>query len=234
MNAVSGTTNSSGQVTFSNVPSGTGYTIQASQFSQSNTQTVAVTTGAQTNVTQPLTAGALTVQVRWAGVAVNGATVTVTGGPASVNQTLTTGSSGNVSFPNLPPGNGYQIVATKSGQSVTLTNQTLSASGTTVTANLPTATVVITIRTSSGGNPGTGETARIKLGPMSINVTGPSNSSGVVTFTNVPVGTGYTLQAWNTSCSSSGSKSRQFTGQTVNTGTNNFTLQYNSSSCPLS
>ena len=65
----------------------------------------------------PLSAGTLTVQVRWAGAAVNGATVTVTGGPASVNTSGTTPSSGNVSFASLPPGNGYQIVATKSGQS---------------------------------------------------------------------------------------------------------------------
>jgi hypothetical protein len=233
LSPVSGTTNGSGQVTFSNVPSGTGYTVQASQYSQTASQTVAVTTGNTTNVTLPLSAGTLTVQVRWASVAVSGATVTVTGGPASVNLTATTPGSGNVSFASLPPGNGYQIVATKSGQSTTLTNVTLNASGTTVTANLPTGTVVITVRTSSGGNPGTAATARIKLGPMTINVTGPTNSSGVVTFNNVPVGTGYTLQAWVTSCSGT-TRSRQFTNQTVNTGTNNFTLQYNSSTCPLS
>jgi type II secretory pathway pseudopilin PulG len=232
LSPVSGPTNPSGQVTFSNVPSGTGYTVQASQYSQTASQTVAVTTGNTTNVTLPLTAGTLTVQVRWAGVAVNGATVQVTSASRGVNETLTTSGSGNVSFPSLPPGTDYQVVATKSGQSTTLTNVTVTGSGNTVTANLPTGTVVITVRTSSGGNPGTGETARIKLGPMSINVPGPTNSSGVVTFTNVPVGTGYTLQAWVTSCSGT-TRSRQFTNQTVNTGTNNFTLQYNASTCPL-
>jgi hypothetical protein len=110
----------------------------------------------------------------------------------------------------------------------------VTGSGNTVTANLPTGTVVITVRTSSGGNPGTAASVRIKLGPMSINV-GPAttNSSGVVTFTNVPVGTGYTFQAWVTSCSGT-TRSRQLTNQTVNSGSNPFTLQYNSTTCPLS
>ena len=67
---------------------------------------------------------------------------------------------------------------------------------------------------------------------MTINVTGTTDSSGVVTFTNVPAGTGYTFQAWVTSCSGT-TRSRQNTGQTVNTGTNPFTLQYNASTCPL-
>jgi hypothetical protein len=233
LNPTIGTTNGSGQVTFSGVPSGTGYTVQASQYSQTASQTVAVTTGNTTNVTLPLTAGTLTVQVRWAAVAVSGATVQVTSASRGVNQTLTTPASGNVSFPSLPPGTDYQVVATKSGQSTTLTNVTVTGSGNTVTANLPTGTVVITVRTSSGGNPGTAASVRIKLGPMNINV-GPAttNSSGVVTFTNVPVGTGYTFQAWVTSCSGT-TRSRQNTGQTVNGGTNNVTLQYNASTCPL-
>jgi hypothetical protein len=234
LSPVAGTTDSSGNVTFLNVPEGNGYTVVASKAGQSATNSsVAVTTGSTTNVALTLPAGSLVVQVRWAGSAVNGATVVVTGGPDSVNLTQTTPSSGNVTFANLPPGNGYTVQATKSGQSVTLTNVTVSTGGSTVTANLPTATVVITVRTSSGGNPGTAASARIKLGPMSINVTGTTNSSGVVTFTNVPVGTGYTFQAWVTSCSGS-TRSRQNTSQTVNTGTNNVTLQYNASTCPLS
>jgi hypothetical protein len=94
--------------------------------------------------------------------------------------------------------------------------------------------VIILVRNSSGTNQTNGAgTARIKLGPMSIDVTGTTNSTGRVTFTNVPVGTGYTLQAWRTGCGGFGSKSRQLTGRTVNTGTNNFTLQWNSSTCPL-
>ena len=180
----------------------------------------------------PLTAGTLTVQVRLGERRGERRHRPVTSASSGVNLTLTTPASGNVSFAGLPPGTDYQVVATKSGQSTTLTNVTLSGSGNTVTANLPTGTVVVTVRTSSGGNPGTAATVRIKLGPMSINVTGTTNSSGVVTFTNVPVGTGYTIQAWVTSCSGT-TRSRQFTNQTVNSGTNPFTLQYNTATCPL-
>jgi type II secretory pathway pseudopilin PulG len=228
----SGTTNSSGQVTFSNVPSGTGYTVQASQYSQSASQTVAVTTGNTTNVTLPLTAGSLTVQVRWAGVAVSGATVQVTSLSRGVNQTLTTPASGNVTFSGLPPGTDYQVVATKSGQSRTLSPVTVTGSPSTVTANLPTGTVVVTVLTGGGGNPGTAASVRIKLGPMNISVSGTTNTSGVVTFTNVPAGTGYTFQAWVTACSGT-TRSRQNTNQTVNAATNNVTLQYNATTCPL-
>jgi len=67
---------------------------------------------------------------------------------------------------------------------------------------------------------------------MNINVTGPTNSSGVVTFTNVPVGTGYTLQAWRSDCTTT-TKSRQNTNQTVNAPSTSFTLQYNATTCPL-
>ena len=235
LSPVSGATNSSGQISFSNVPSGTGYTVTASKGGQSATpQTIAVVTGQTTNVTMTLPTGTLAVNVKWAGVNVNTATVTVTGGPNGVNLTGTTNTSGNVSFPNLPAGTGYTVIATKSGQSSAPASPTINAGSTTnLNLTLPTATVVITVL-SSGGSPQTSNaTVRIKVGPMNINVSfGPPNSSGQVTFTNVPVGTGYTLQAWRTDCSGT-NRSRQLTGQTVNSGTNNFTLQYNTTTCPL-
>ena len=43
-----------------------------------------------------------------------------------VNQTLTTPASGNVAFSGLPPGTDYQVVATKSGQSRTLSPVTVT------------------------------------------------------------------------------------------------------------
>lgn len=229
MNPVSGTTNASGQVTFSNVPSGSGYTVQATQYAQTATQTVSVTTGSTTNVTLALTAGGLVVQVRWAGVPVNGATVQVTGGPSSVNQTLTTPSSGNVTFTNLPPGSGYSVVATKSGQSASNTSVTVTGGTTTITLNLPTGTVVVNVKRGTTNQ--NGATVRIKLGPMGINLTANTNSSGNATFTNVPVGSGYTIQGWK--CSVSNPKSGTLTGRTVNTGTNNFAIVFSTNTCPL-
>jgi Tfp pilus assembly protein PilV len=236
LSPVTGTSDSNGQVTFSQVPSGAGYTVEATLSGQTATDSsVSVIADQTTNVTLVLTGGSLTAEVRWAGLAVNGATVVVTGGPGSVNVTQTTTSSGNTTFSGLAPGSGYQVQATKSGQTTTLTNVTLDISGTTVTLNLPTATVVVRVNNSSGVAQTNGTaTARIKLGPMSINVTGTTDANGDVTFTNVPIGTGYTLQAWKTPCGSSGTRSRQLTSRTVNSGTNNFTLTWSSSTCPLS
>ena len=165
-------------------------------------------------------------------MAVSGATVQVTSVSRGINQTLTTPASGNVTFSGLPPGTDYQVVATKSGQSRTLSPVTVTGSPSTVTANLPTGTVVVTVLTSGGGNPGTAASVRIKVGPMNISVSGTTNTSGVVTFTNVPAGTGYTFQAWDTSCSGT-TRSRQNTNQTVNATTHNVTLQYNATTCPL-
>jgi prepilin-type N-terminal cleavage/methylation domain-containing protein len=230
LSPVAGTTDSSGNVTFLNVPDGSGYTVVASKAGQSATDSsVSVTTGSTTNVALTLPAGSLVVQVRWAGTAVNGATVVVTGGPDSVNLTQTTPSSGNVTFADLPPGNGYTVQATMSGQTVTLTNVTVSAGGTTVTANLPTGTVVVNVKRS--GTNQSSATVRLTLGPMGINVSATTNSSGNATFTNVPVGAGYTISAWK--CSVSNPKSGQLTSRTVNTGTNNFAISFSTNTCPL-
>jgi type II secretory pathway pseudopilin PulG len=238
LSPVAGTTDAAGDVTFLNVPAGSGYTVVATNSGQTaSDSSVSVTTGQTTNVNLALPAGALVVQVRWAGLAVNGATVQVTGGPGPVNLTATTPSSGNVSFPNLPPGSGYTVTATKSGQS---TSQAVTVGGgtTTVTLNLPTATVTVNVKrgtTNQGSTSSNGATVRIKLGPMGINVTGTTNSSGNVTFTNVPVGTGYTIQAYATSCGSvSSPRAREVTGQTISGPSTNFALVYNISSCPLS
>jgi hypothetical protein len=69
-------------------------------------------------------------------------------------------------------------------------------------------------------------------GPMSISM-GPSatNSSGLVTFNNVPVGSGYTIKAWHCGIASS-SKSRTLTSQTLASGGSTITAQFNSSTCP--
>jgi type II secretory pathway pseudopilin PulG len=203
------------------------------QYVPDNYPTVLSTTFTLTMAACP--SGDVDVTVNWGGPA-PGATVTLSGGPYSLPPvTGTTNSSGQVSFSNVPSGAGYTVEASMSGTDATPQTVSVTTGSTTnVTFSLPTATVIILVRNSSGTNQTNGAgTARIKLGPMSIDVTGTTNSTGRVTFTNVPVGTGYTLQAWRTGCGGFGSKSRQLTGRTVNTGTNNFTLQWNSSTCPL-
>jgi type II secretory pathway pseudopilin PulG len=228
---VSGTTNGSGVVSFSNVPSGTGYTVQASKSGQSApNQTIAVTTGTPTNVTMALPTGSLAVLVQWAGSNVNGAVVTVTGGPNAVNTNLTTGASGLVTFPNLPAGSGYTVTATKSGQSSPATAASVPSGSTgNLTLNLPTSTLIVNVK-RSGSNQNTA-TVVLSLGPMSITVTGTTNSSGNATFTNVPVGTGYTIKAYK--CSVSNPKSGTLTNQTVNTTSTTINISFSTNTCPL-
>lgn len=237
LSPVAGTTDSSGDVTFLNVPAGNGYTVVASQGGQSDTDSsVGVNTGQTTNVALDLPTAGLTVQVRWNGLAVNGATVTVTGGPASINQSLTTPSSGNVTFSNLPAGNGYTVQATKSSSTATLTNVTVS--GNTVTLNFAlgtTGTITFTVRQSSSTGPLVGSNATVRLsgGPMGITISGTTNTSSQRSFT-VPAGSGYTFAGWKCTLSSN-PRTRSLASQTVNSGSSSFTLilTTNSPPCPL-
>lgn len=230
LSTVTGTTNGSGVVTFSNVPSGAGYTVTATKSGQSATpQTISVATSSTTNVTMALPTGSLDVLVRWAGSNVNAATVQVTGGPNSVNVTQTTNSSGLTTFTNLPAGSGYTVQATKSGQSASTAATVPSGSTGSVTLNLPTSTVTVNVK-RSGVNQ-SAATVRLTLGPMGITVTGTTDASGNVTFTNVPVGAGYTVGAWK--CSVSNPKSGQLTAQTVNATPTNFNISFSTNTCPL-
>lgn len=230
LSTVTGTTNGSGVVTFSNVPSGAGYTVTATKGSQSATpQTISVTTGSTTNVTMSLPAGSLDVTVQWAGADVNGAIVTVTGGPDSVNQSLTTPASGQVTFPDLTPGGGYTITATKSGQNASSSGVTINNGSNTRTLALPTATLTVNVKRS--GTNQSSATVTLTLGPMSVTRTATTNSSGNATFSNVPVGGGYTVKAYK--CSVSNPKSGTLTAQTVNSTPTTINLSFSTNTCPL-
>ncbi len=233
LSPVSGATNSSGQVTFSNVPSGTGYTVTASKGGQSATpQTIAVTTGSTTNVTMTLPTGTLVVNVKWAGVNVNGATVSLSGGPRPISPAITgtTNSSGNVTFSNVPAGTGYTVTATRSGQSSAPTAATVNAGSTTnLNLTLPVSTLTVNVKRS--GTNQNGATVLLQVGPMSINVTGTTNSSGNAVFTNVPVGAGYTIKAYR--CAAANPKSGTLTNQTVNTTATTINITFTTNTCPL-
>ncbi len=226
---VSATSNGSGQVTFTNVPAGTGYTVTATKSGQSGNVSASVTGGSTTNVTINMPTGTIVATVRWAGSNVSGATVTLTGGPMGTNVSGTSNGSGQVTFTNVPAGTGYTVTATKSGQSGNTSASVTGGSTTNVTVNLPTANLTVTVRNSLG-NPISGATVALTLGPMGVNLSGTSNGSGQVVFTGVPVGSGYTIKAWN--CGTSGSKSRTLTNQSVAAGGSTIIAQFNSATCP--
>ena len=140
----SGSTNGSGQITFTNVPTGSGYTVTAVKGTTVNTGTT-VNAGTNTvNLTLPNPpSGSVQLTVKWVGALVNGATVQITGGPYGISQSLTTTATGVVTFSSVPLGGGYTFQATKNGQTTQLTAQTVVAS-TTGTINLPTAILTVT------------------------------------------------------------------------------------------
>jgi type II secretory pathway pseudopilin PulG len=217
---VSGTTNSSGQVTFTSVPAGTGYSVSATSGGQTGTASgVTVTGGSTTNVTVPMPTGTVAVTVTWGGAAVNGATVTISGGNLGSPVTGSTNASGQITFSSVPAGSGYTVTATKSGQSASNSAVTVTGgSSTNVSLALPTGTLVVTV--TSGGSPVNGATIAVTGGPMPISPL-TTNSSGVATFTNVPVFSGYTVTA------TSGLQNASQTGVNVTNGaTTNVSLSF--------
>ena len=195
---LSGTTDASGNVTFT-VPAGTGYTVTATKAGQSSSATAAVTVGSTTSVALSLPdppTGSLVVNVTQLSAAASGATVTVSGGPWSISQTLTTGGSGQVTFPAVPGGTGYTVTATKGSDTASTTTTVTTGSTTTVNLALPNppmgsvqATVTWLAALQSGA------LVTLTGGPYSVNVSITTTGTGIVTFTNVPAGTGYTVTA---------------------------------------
>jgi type II secretory pathway pseudopilin PulG len=212
------TTNASGVATFSDVPAGAGYTAAATKSGQTGSATATVVAGTTTNIPVALPTGSVATTVTWAGVPVNGATVTLTGGPMSINVSGTTNSSGQVTFINVPAGTGYTVTATKGGQSASATSQSVTGGSTTnVSLALPTGTLVVTVNWA--GVPVNGATVTVSGGNLASPVSGTTNSSGVITFTNVPAGTGYTVSA------ASGGQTGSATSVTVTGGsTTNVTV----------
>ena len=216
---VTGSTNGSGVVTFTNVPATTGYTVTATKNGQSANQTgITVTSGATTNVSIALPVGTVAVTVTWAGAAVANCTncVTISGGNLSASVTGSTNASGQVNFINVPAGTGYTVSATKNGQTGSQSSVSVTGGSTTnVTVTLPTGTVAVTV-TAGGSGVQCTNCVTISGGNLSASVTGSTNASGQVNFLNVPTGTGYTVSFSNAGASTSASSVTVTSGATTN------------------
>jgi type II secretory pathway pseudopilin PulG len=232
--SLSATTDSSGVATFGNLTPGAGYTVSATKSGESTFAEATVVEDQTTTIALALPTGSLTATVTWAGAPVSGATVTLSGGPNGTSVSGTTGAGGVVTFINVPAGAGFTILATKSGQSASVGASVTAGSTTSVPVGLPTANLTVRVRRSNGNNV-PGASVRLSGGPMAISVgPGTTDGSGLVTFTNVPVGSGYTIKAWHCTISGSSStnKSRTLTNQTVPSGGTTITAQFNSTTCP--
>lgn len=213
--SLTGTTNGSGQVTFGNLPAGSGYTVSATSSGQSASQPATVTAGSSTGVSLALPTGTVVVTVTWAGSAVSGATVTLTGGPRSLNLTGTSNGSGQVTFTTIPAGSGYTATATKSGQSAS--NPAVSVTGgstTSVGLALPTGTITVNVKWSTYAI--SGATVTLTGGPQSLNLSASTDASGNATFTSVPAGGSYSVSATKSTWSASQSSISVTGGSTTN------------------
>jgi len=233
---VSGTTNASGQVTFTSVPTGSGYTVTATKGGTSGQATgVSVPNGSTGSVTVTMPTGTVTVTVTWGsgGPLVYNANVTLSGGPQSISVSGTTGQNGQLTFTNVPTGSGYSITATHGGKSGSATNQTVP-NGSTLSVTVPLTVsggATLNVNVKRSGSNVNGATVWLEGGPNSITIMLTTNSSGNVSFLNVPTGSGYTIKAWN--CSFGSSKSVTSASFTINTGTNNQNVSLSGSTCPL-
>ncbi len=139
--------------------------------------------------------GSISATVTSNGGPVVGATVTVTGGPRSIpTRTATTNASGIASFSGLPAGSGYTVTAAKGGQSAP--NQSVSVSGgstTNPTFDFPVGSLkaVVTWATVNV----VGATVTLTGGPTGVSLSGTSDVNGEVLFSNIPAGSGYTMNA---------------------------------------
>jgi type II secretory pathway pseudopilin PulG len=227
-----GTTDVNGVITFSGIPAGAGYVATATLGAQSAMLDVTVPDddvgmGSGTiTLPDPPPPGTVVGTITWAGFAVSGATVTLTGGPFGVNVSGTADASGLITFTNVPAGSGYTISATRNGQSASQAITVASAASTNVTLALPVATLTVTVRRS--GTPQVGATVQVTGGPMGLSFSGTTVAGGVVTFTNVPVGSGYSFVAFR--CPLTGNDRGTATA-TVNAPTTAVTVNFTTNTC---
>ena len=183
--SLSGTSDALGEYTFSNVPAGSGYTMNAVKSGQTGTASPTVVGGTTTTVPIAMPTVSLVSTITWVGANVSGANVTLSGGPMSLSATSgTTAGSGQVTFTNVPAGGGYTLSASKNSQSTTLTSQTFATVPTTsVGVALPTGTIAVNAATWAG-QPVASATVTISGGPNSpTTYTGTTNASGVANIT---------------------------------------------------
>ena len=199
--SVTGSTSSAGQVTFTTVPSGSGYTVTATKNSVSAAVAATITTGTTTNKTVDLPTGTVNVTVKYGGVlAADTASVTISGGPNALPAGSSNTNSGGVLSGVLPAGNAttYTITASKAGQTTAAQTFTLPANGSVanVTLNLPVGKVNVTARWGTAGPFAGGAAVAVSGGPNGgAPASGTTDASGLYSYSALPAGTGsYTAQ----------------------------------------
>ena len=192
LGATATTSDSAGHYIFSNVAQGT-YTLTASASGYlARSYSVTVTTGNTTSQNIALsTAGVLLGKVsNGSGVAVTGATVSITGGALASSFSATTNSSGSYNFGWVPVGT-YAVTVTASGYNSTSASATLNSGQTTtlnVVVSAGAASISGRVTSASDGHALAGATI------STVGATTMTDSNGNYNFSSIAAGS-YTLTA---------------------------------------
>jgi Carboxypeptidase regulatory-like domain len=186
-------TDGTGTYTFPNVGTGTGYSVTATDGAATATTTgITVATGATTNVVMSLSVGTIKVTVTDGSNPLANIPVTLTG-PHSLVVIGTTVSDGTYSFTNVGAGSGYTVSAADGAATATSGSLTVTA-GLTTPASLTLSVGSIKATITEGGSPLANAKVTV-TGPNAYSVTQTASAGGVVTFTGVGAGSGYTVTA---------------------------------------
>jgi hypothetical protein len=217
---LTGTTDASGNVVFTNVPSHAtdGYTITARRVVQSTTYTQTATTTVATGSTVNLNLVLPSPTLATVNITVNavttpqpGATVTLSNSPFLLaDLTATTNGSGVAQFVNIPVGTGYLGTAVKAPYANGTATVNVSAPTTNKTIAMPAG--ILTVNTTWAGLPV--NLADVSATDGTNTFTGTTNASGVAQIL-VPTGS-YTVTATKNGFSGAGAATVTTGGGTAN------------------
>ena len=192
-------TNSAGNYTFSDLPSGRTYTVKSAKTNYTFTPTEKSFTALNANQTANFTATATTAPRTYnitgrvtniSGKGLQGVTVKLTG---TRTLTVTTNSQGNYSFTSLPAGGNYTVRPTLAGKSFDPLSKTFSN----LSANQTTASFLVVYSilgrvVRAGTATGIGGVTVKLSGPRATTTT--TDSNGNYRFDKLPAGGNYSIQ----------------------------------------
>jgi formylglycine-generating enzyme required for sulfatase activity len=204
-------TGTGGTYTISNVPAGTGYSIEAalSGYITGATGEFAVSSGAVTgkNLTLVKIPSAVytisgTITTNNPGGPANGALVQLKQSGVNTGSPVLTGTNGTYAINGVTPGTGYSIEVSLSGYTTGTSDIPFDVAGnapdknlTLIKINVPVYTVSGTISTDNPGGPVTGAVVQLKQNGVNTGSPVYTGTGGTYTINDVPAGTGYSVEA---------------------------------------
>jgi formylglycine-generating enzyme required for sulfatase activity len=197
-------TDGSGAYTITDVPAGTGYTIEVS-LSGYTTGTISSFNVTTTNVTnKDLTLAKIvysisgTITTDNPGGAAAGASVQLKQGGSPVGGAVSTDGSGAYSISNIPEGTGYTVEVSLTGYTTGIVSlfdvTTANVTGKDLTLVRIVYSISGTITANNPGGAAAGASVQLKQGGSPVGGAVSTDGSGAYSISNIPEGTGYTIE----------------------------------------